>query len=205
MRATLDKLISWAGVLLAVVLLIASGLLFWASTFVGNQVHDQLAAQKITMPTSQTGLADLPKSDQAALSQYAGQQMTTGPQARAYADHFIAVHLGEAGSGKTYSEISGQYLQQCSDPATASTKACEDLGALRQTMFQGETLRGLLLYGFAFATIGTIAGYAAWVSLIAAIALGLLVGFGFWHARHVPAEEPAGTVVAAGTAPGAQV
>ena len=57
MRATLDRLISIGGLLLTVVLLVAGGLLVWANTFIGNQVHDQLAAQKITMPTADTGLA----------------------------------------------------------------------------------------------------------------------------------------------------
>lgn len=204
MRATLDKLISWTGVLLTVVLLIASGLLFYASSFIGNQVTDQLSAQKITMPTSQTGLADLPKADQNALSQYAGEPMTTGPQAKAYADHFIAVHLREAAGGKTYSEVSGQYLAQCSDPAKAASASCQKLSGLRQTMFMGTTLRGLLLYGYAFATMGTIAGYGGWVSLIAAVLLGILVGFGFWHARRSRDEVPTATLVAAGTATGAQ-
>jgi hypothetical protein len=204
MRATLDRLISWAGVLLTVVLLIASGLLFYASSFVGNQVNDQLSAQKITMPTTQTGLADLPKADRDVLAPYAGQPMTTGPQAKAYANHFIAVHLREAAGGQTYSQVSGQYLAQCSDPAKAGSAACQKLGGLRQTLFMGTTLRGLLLYGYAFATIGTIAGYAGWVSLIAAVVLGILVGFGFWHSRRSRGEV-SDTDVAVGTATGAQV
>lgn len=54
----------------------------------------------------------------------------------------------------------GQYLQQCSDPAAAESADCQKLNGQRQTLFQGDTLRGLLLYGFAFATIGSIAGYA---------------------------------------------
>ena len=130
MRATLDKLISWIGLLLVVILLVAGGLLTWASTFIDNQVTDQLGAQHVTMPTSQTGLSDLPAADQAALKQYSGQQLTTGAQAKAYANHFIAVHLQGIGGGKTYSEISGQYIQQCTtDPKAAATKACTDLGS----------------------------------------------------------------------------
>jgi hypothetical protein len=184
MRATLDKVISWAGLLLVAVLLVAGGLLTWASLFIGNQVHDQLADQHITMPTTQTGLADLPAADRAALEQYAGEQLTTGPQAKAYANHYIAVHMNEAAKGQTYSEVSGQYIQQCaSDPEAAATKTCQDLASLRQTMFMGDTLRGLLLYGYAFATIGTIAGIAAIVSFAAAGLLAVLVAFGFWHAR----------------------
>src|SRR4051812_38327231 len=158
MRATLDKLISGAGLLLAVLLLAGGGLLSWAHSFIGDQVNTQLTEQHITMPTEQTGLSALPKADQAALSQYAGQALTTGPQAKAYADHFIAVHLSEASGGKSYAEVSGQYIGQCSDPKAAATQACTDLAGLKATMFQGSTLRGLLLYGYAFATMGTIAG-----------------------------------------------
>ncbi len=163
--------------------------------FIGNQVNDQLGAQHITMPTSATGLSELPASDQAALKQYAGQQMTTGPQAKAYANHYIAVHMSEASGGKSYSEVSGQFIQQCSDPKAAATKACQDLGGLRQTMFMGSTLRGLLLYGYAFATIGTITSIGAIVAFIGSGLLFLLAGLGFWHSRR------AGQNVAAGTQP----
>jgi len=183
MRATLDKLISGAGLLVAIVLLIGGGLLTWASTFIGDQVNTQFSEQHITMPTNDTGLSALPKADQAALAKYAGQPLTTGPQAQAYANHYIAVHMSEASGGKTYSEVSGQYIGQCSDPKAAATKACTDLGSLRQTMFMGSTLRGLLLYGYAFATIGTIAGIGAIVAYVGAAFLFLLAGLGFWHSR----------------------
>src|SRR5262245_58487968 len=169
MRATLDKLISWGGLLLAAVLLIDGGLLTWANQFIGNEVHDQLAAQNITMPTDKTGLADLPQADQDALAPYAGQPMTTGAQAQAYADHYIAVHLEGVADGQTYSEVSGQYISQCtSDPKAAATPECQTLSGQRQTLFMGETLRGLLLYAYAFATMGTIAGYAAITAFVAA-------------------------------------
>src|SRR6478735_2565901 len=112
-RSTLDRLISWAGMLLGLVLLVAGGLLTWGYFFITDEVHDQLAAQKITMPTDKTGLADLPPDDRAALEPYAGEQMTTGKQAQAYADHYIAVHLGGVADGKTYSEVSNEYIAQC--------------------------------------------------------------------------------------------
>jgi hypothetical protein len=200
MRATLDKLISGAGLLLAVVLLIGGGLLTWAHTFIGDQVNTQLSEQHITMPTDQTGLSALPKADQAALAKYAGQPLTTGPQAKAYADHFIAVHLSEASGGKSYAEVSGQYIGECSTPKAAATKACTDLAGLKQTMFQGSTLRGLLLYGYAFATMGTIAGIGAIVTFVGAAFLLLLAGLGFWHSRRkghdVAAEsQPVGALV----------
>ena len=40
MRSAFDKLISWTGLALAAVLLAAGGLLTWANTFIGDQVHD---------------------------------------------------------------------------------------------------------------------------------------------------------------------
>jgi len=194
MRATLDKLISWFGLLLAVILVVAGGLLTWASTFIDDEVTSQLGAQHITMPTTETGLSDLPASDQAALKEFAGQKLTTGPQARAYADHYIAVHMNEASGGKTYSEVSGQYIQQCaSDPKAAATQGCTDLAQLRQTMFMGDTLRGLLLYGYAFATMGTIAGYGAIAAFIGAALMLLLAGIGFWHSRRAAEDVAAGT------------
>jgi hypothetical protein len=197
MRATLDRLISIGGLLLAVVLLVAGGLLVWANQFIGNQVHDQLAAQKITMPTEQTGLADLPAEDKAALEPYAGQQMTTGKQAQAYADHYIAVHLDEAAGGKTYAEVSGEYIAQCSDPKAAQSADCQTLAGQKATLFQGETLRGLLLYAYAFATIGTIAGYAAIAAFVGAVLFLVLGVLGLLHARRAREREAtAGTPTA---------
>ena len=191
MRSTLDRLISWTGLLLAAVLVIAGGLLMWAHNFIGDEVNTQLSSQHITMPSSETGLSDLPAADQDALKQYAGQKMTTGAQAKAYADHYILVHMNEASQGKTYSEVSGQFIQQCSDPKAAATADCQQLGGLRQTLFMGSTLRGLLLYGYAFATIGTIAGIASWVSFAGALVLLVLAGLGLSHARRVgTAESP---------------
>ncbi|MGZ4454764.1 MAG: hypothetical protein ACXVEH_13650 [Nocardioides sp.] len=184
MRSALDKLISGAGFLLVAVLLIAGGLLTWANVFIGNQVHDQLAQQHITMPAK----ADLETRGQHdALDKYAGQALTTGPQAKAYADHYIAVHMDAMAGGKTYSEVSGQYLA-LSDAQKASPDG-QALGQLRQTMFMGDTLRGLLLYGYAFATIGTIALYAAIASFVGAGLLLVLSLLGLRHARRT-SEAP---------------
>lgn len=190
MRATLDRLISVGGILLAAVLLAGGGLATWASVFIGDEVHNELSAQMITMPTDQTGLASLPAADKAALEPYAGQPMTTGAQAKAYADHFIAVHLSEVAGGKTYSQVSGAYTSQCSTADAATSSTCQSLASQRSTLFQGETLRGLLLYGFAFATVGTIAGYAAIACYVGAVVLVALALLGFRHARRVRTVEP---------------
>jgi hypothetical protein len=178
MRATLDKLISWTGLLLAVVLIVAGGLLTWASSFIGDQVHDQLAMQGITMPAKDSLET---KAQHDALDKYAGQQLTTGPQAKAFADQYILVHMNAASDGRTYEDVSGEFIQ-LSDEEKASPEG-QQLAQLRQTLFMGDTLRGLLLYGYAFATIGTIAGYAAIVSFVGAGVLLLLGLVGLVHAR----------------------
>ena len=196
MRSAFDKLLSWTGLALAVVLLAAGGLLTWASVFIGDQVHDQLTMQGITMPEGEA-LAGLPEADAAALEEFAGSPMDTGPEARAYADHYILVHMNEASDGRTYSEVSGEFVQ-LSDADKASAEG-QALGQLRQTLFMGSTLRGLLLYGAAFATMGTIAGIGAIVAFIAGGALLVLVGLGFWHARR--AEQTAERSVPAGAVP----
>ncbi|GAA4698033.1 hypothetical protein [Nocardioides conyzicola] len=190
MRSTLDKLVSVTGLALAAVLLIAGGLLTWANTFIGDQVHDQLSMQGITMPEGDA-LAALPKADANALKEYAGSPMDTGPEAKAYANHYILVHMNAASDGQTYNEVSGQYVGM-TDEQKASPEG-QALGGLRQTLFMGNTLRGLLLYGYAFATIGTIAGIAAYVSFAGALALLVLVGLGLWHARRVQVSESTGT------------
>ena len=180
MRSAFDKLISWTGLLLAAVLLAAGGLLLWANTFIGDQVHDQLTMQDITMPEGDA-LQGLPAADKKVMEQYAGSALDTGPEAKAYADHYILVHMDEASGGRTYEDVSGEYVQM-SDAEKASPEG-QALGQLRQTLFMGNTLRGLLLYGYAFATMGTIAGVGAIVAFVSGVALLVLVGLGVGHAR----------------------
>ena len=183
MRSAFDKLISWTGLALAAVLLLAGGLLTWANAFIGDQVHDQLSMQGITMPEGEA-LSGLPQADAEALKSYAGSPLDTGAEAKAFADHYILVHMNEASGDRTYEEVSGEFMQMSADK-TANPDEVAALGQLRQTLFMGNTLRGLLLYGYAFATIGTIAGIAAVVSFVGAGALLVLVALGLWHARRV--------------------
>ena len=180
MRSSFDKLISWTGIVVAVVLLFAGGLLVWASSFATQNVHDQLKAQQITMPVAE---ALTTPAQKAALGQYAGQDLTTGAQAKAYADNYIQVHMDEASGGKTYSQISGEFMAASkADPTAQATK---DLGDLRQTLFMGTTLRGMLLNAYAFATLGTIAMWAAIASFIGAAVMLALGVLGLRHAHKV--------------------
>jgi len=176
-RKFVDKIASSTGLLLAVVLLLAGGLLTWGANFTNEQVKTQLAAQHITFPPAGSGaITSLPAADQPFIAKYAGQQMLTGRQAEVYADHFIKVHLGEIGGGKTYSEASAAAMAAPNDAKLAGVVA---------TLFKGETLRGLLLYGYAFWQIGQIAMYAALVAYLGGILFLLLAMLGFMHARRV--------------------
>ena len=186
MRSAFDKLISWTGVAMAGVLLVAGGLLTWAHNFIGDQVNEQLTNQAITMPEGDA-LASLPKADAEALKPYAGSALDTGPEAKAFANHYIAAHMDAMAGGKTYEEVSGEYIQM-SDEQKASDEG-QALAGLRQSMFMGNTLRGLLLYGYAFATIGTIAGIAAWAAFGGATLIIILVALGMRHARRAKQKE----------------
>ena len=140
-----------------------AGFAFWGSNFATSQVHDQLSAQRVFFPAAGTAaLTSLPAADAAAMSVYAGEQMTTGPQAETYADHFIAVHLGEIAGGKTYSEVSAA---STADPTNTN------LAGQVQTLFRGETLRGLLLNSYGWWQIGQYAFYAAIGLAVATLAV----------------------------------
>ena len=181
MRKTMDKLVSWTGLIVAVVLLVAGGLLTWASNFVADNVKQQFSAQNITMPVA----AAFPKGQEKYLAPYAGQPLENGQQAKAYADHYILAHMNAQSGGKTYSQVSGEFMAMAKDPGADKAEVAK-MGELRQTLFMGNTLRGLLLYGYAFDTIGRIAGYAAIGAFVGA---GLMLVLGLMGLRHA-AREP---------------
>ena len=187
-RKTFDTLISTAGLVMAAVLLAASGLLLWAHTFVSDNVRTQLAAEKIFFPKAGSdGLND--PAIKPYLSKYAGQQLVNGDQAKAYADHFIAVHLKGISGGKTYSELSAQAQAAPTDTVLAGKVA---------TVFKGETLRGLLLNAYAFGTMAKVAFIGFWIALGSGLGFLVLGALGVVHARrtaydvalHVPGWHP---------------
>ena len=98
------------------------------------------------------------------------------------------VHNQEIGGGKSYAQLSAAAMAL--PKGSAAYSAAE---AKVQTVFQGTTLRGLLLEAYAFGTFGQIALVAAIVSFILASIMLLLTLFGLLHFRRVPedAEFPA--------------
>jgi len=169
-----------AGFAVAVILLAAGGLLLWGSTYVHNTVQGQLAAQQIFFPPKAAFAhpvagTEITPSMIPSVSQYAGQQLLTGQQAEAYADHFIAVHVTDMSGGKTYSQLSAESIAQ---PNNAK------LAGLVATVFKGETLRSMLLNAYGWWKVSQI----TYIAAIVAFALGglaLLASlFGLTIGRH---------------------
>jgi hypothetical protein len=193
-RKTLDILFSAGGVLLAGLLLVFGVVLTSNANFANNYVHDQLAQQKIFFKTADTLTAEEKKSG--CLVQYAGQQLLTGKQAECYANDFIGLHLKSVAGGKTYAELGTvqsqlqaqvTQAQKTNDPnLPALQKQYTDLTQARDTVFKGETLRGLLLTSYGFSEFGAKAATGATIAYLGAALLALLSIAGFVHALVTP-------------------
>ena len=159
-----SRLTALVGFAAAAILLVAGGLLLWGSTYVHNTVQSQLAEQQISFPP-QAAFAhpkaggEITPSMIPSVSQYAGQQLLTGQQAEAYADHFIAVHIANMAGGKTYSQLSAASLAQPNNVKLAGVVA---------TVFKGETLRSMLLNAYGWWKVSQI----TYIAAIASFALG---------------------------------
>jgi len=161
------------------VLVVLGGLAVYGGNFGRNSVRDRLLPEKVTFAP----YAEMSPQEQARLGQYAGQQVTTGPQAEAFA-RYIAGHLAEVNDGKTYAETSAAARVEGLDPKTAA-----ELQAKADVLFKGETLRSIMLNAYGWWTVATIALYAGWFMIAAGIALGVLAILGFIHARRIGRRE----------------
>jgi len=185
-RRTIDLVLIGFGVVAAIVFAAAGGLLMWGSNFAQAYVHDELSSQNITFSDA----ASLRDDGRADLVGFAGQQVTTGSEAEAYAS-LIATHMQGIADGKTYSQIDDRGAAQAVTDAQNAGASPDEIAELqatanqlkgqRDTLFKGETLRGLLLTSFAWATVGTVAGIAAWVAFAGAAVMIALVIAGIFH------------------------
>lgn len=174
-RSTVDRVVSFIGLFIAIGLVFLAAALFWAHDFIHGQVTEQLSAQKITFPAEESAsFKALEAEDQKAIKPFAGQALTTGAGAEAFANNYIAAHLRNTGGGKTYSELSEESR---ANPSDTTLKAKVD------TMFKGETLRGVLLNAYAFDTMALVAKIIAYGAVVMSILLALLAILGFQHAR----------------------
>lgn len=173
-RLVLDRVFILLGTAMVAVLVIVGGLSWYGYHFATTMVRDELSEQKIYFPAKGSeAINALPEADRKEVSKYAGQQLVNGAQAKVYADNYIHVHLQKIAGGKTYAEISTAAQK---DPANAQ------LQAQKTTLFQGETLRGLLLgSGYSYWTFGMIAKIASIAAFVGAGVMALLVLLGLKH------------------------
>ncbi|PWR15886.1 hypothetical protein DKT69_08665 [Micromonospora sicca] len=195
-RRTLDLLFSIGGLGLAVLLLVVGIVLTTNANFANTYVHDQLGAQHISFKPADTLTDEEKKSD--CLREYAGQALTTGKQAECYANEFIGLHLTAIGGGKTYADLGGpqtalkEQVAQAEQTRAANLadlqKQLADVTAQRETVFKGETLRGLLLTSYGFSEFGRKAEQGALAMYLGAALLLLLSLAGLVHAFRTPAS-----------------
>ena len=189
-RRRIDHLLIGAGVLAAVVLAVAGGLLTWGSNFAEDYVSDELTAQNITFPPTEA-LVEEGRDD---LAEFGGEQVTTGEQAEAYAS-YIQGHVENTAGGLTYSEIPDRAARTALQEAIESGAPEDEIAQLEQeattlsqqrdTVFKGEMLRGTLLNAYAWSTMGQIAGIAATAAFAAAAVMVVLSAAGAMHLRKV--------------------
>jgi hypothetical protein len=187
-RRTIDKILIGFGVIAAMVFAVAGGLLTWGANFADDYVDDELSSQRVFFPDE----ASLREEGRDDLVKFADEQVTTGSEAEAYAS-YIAGHMEGIGGGKAYAEIDDRGAAQAvidaeeagaSEAEIAELQATADeLTAQRDSLFRGETLRGLLLTSYAWSTMGRIAAIAAWVAFTGAAVMATLVIAGTVHLR----------------------
>lgn len=187
-RKTFDKIVTSIGAALTVFLLVAAALLNWGATFANDSVKSQLENQNISFPAAEA----MPEATRAQLAKWAEQKVTTGEMARDYSDLYIWEHMKASavatiGKEATYSEVSGMYMGLVRGGSTDTAQIAK-LGELRQTLFMGNTLRGMLLEAYAFGTLGVIAGYGAIAALIGGILMLILTVAGIIHLRRTPED-----------------
>lgn len=195
-RRTLDAVLIAAGAVVTAALLVAGALLAWGAEFASDYVEDELSSQNIAFPPA----AALEEQGRTDLVDHAGQTVDSGAEAEAYAS-FIDGHLRDIADGATYAELGAPEREaraavqaavaEGADGATiAELRAEADaISAQRDTLFKGETLRGLLLSAFAWSTVGRIAGYAAVGAFVAGGVMLVLVLLGLRHSRRVARQR----------------
>jgi len=189
-RRTIDSVLIGFGVVAMAAFAVAGALLSWGHNFADDYVGRELSSQNITFPSA----TELTTEGRTDLVKFADQKLDTGKEAEGYAS-FINGHLAKIAGGATYADLGAT-----ESAAKADVKAAVDAGkpqatvdqlqakadgitAQRNTLFKGETLRGLLLSAYAWSTVGMIAGIAALGAYIAAAVMAVLVVLGIIHHR----------------------
>ena len=195
-RRTIDSILVTTGAVLTVALAVAGALLLWGSSFSDDYVGDELSSQNITFPPAEA-LAEEGRDD---LVEHGGEDVDTGSEAEAYAS-YIDGHLEAIADGATYADLGAPEREARAaveaarergadpDELTELQETATGITAQRDSLFKGETLRGLLLTAYAWSTVGQIAFYAAIGAFVAAVAMAVLTVLGFRHMTKLSKQE----------------
>jgi hypothetical protein len=187
-----------AGGIAVAILLVLLGFVFKTNAdFADSYVHDQLAEQKISF-TAAEFLSDEEKTS-TCLIENAGTPLDSGKKAECYANDYIGMHLKGIGGGETYATIGA--IQTKAKTALADATAAnasnvvelkaelDKITGQRESMFKGETLRGLLLTSYGFSIFGEKAALAGMLSFLGALVMLLASIAGFIHAFSTPKDK----------------
>ena len=191
-RSLIDKLISWAGAVVAFALVALGAAAIYGGSFALDNVRDRLEPQNISFGAT----SEMTAAEKAEVGSFAGQKVDTGTEAEAYS-RYIGLHLTEIGGGKTYAELGGplfaleaqiEEAQAAGKNTTAMEEELAGLTGQRETVFKGETLRAILLNAYGWWTVGQITLFAGLGMVVAGLILAVLVALGFRHARKAAAS-----------------
>ena len=198
-RRTLDMIFSAGGIAVAILLVLLGFVFKTNADFADSYVHDQLAEQKISF-TAAEFLSDEEKTS-SCLIENAGTPLDSGKKAECYANDYIGMHLKGIGGGETYATIGAIQTKAKTALADATAANASNVDVLkadldkitgqRETMFKGETLRGLLLTSYGFSIFGEKAALAGMLSFLGAIVMLLASIAGFIHAFSTPNDKVA--------------
>ena len=189
MRKMWDQIVSGAGAVVAVVLLMLGAVAIYGGTFGQDNVRDRLAPQNVTFPP----LEAMTPEEKTLVGDFAGTKVVDGPGAEAFSD-YIGLHLEETNEGKTYSETSSMARAE-----GLSEKEAAELSGMA-SLFKGETLRAMLLNAYGWWTVSSLVIFAGYDLLAAGAPLALLAIMGFLHARKTEPKTAAIPVTSAATA-----
>lgn len=174
-RSSWDRIVSGAGAVVAVVLIVLGAAAIYGGWFGRDNVRDRLEPQNIAFPPA----AAMTPEERAEVGDFAGQTVDTGVEAEAFS-RYIGGHLEGINEGKTYSETSAAAREEGLDPEVAA-----ELQGKADSLFKGETLRSILLNAYGWWTVATITLWAGAAAVVGGVVLGILAILGFRHARRV--------------------
>lgn len=181
--------------------LVVGGIALGLGRFVQDNIRNELSVQQISFSPE----AQLSDEERAipGLVDNAGQQVTTGNQARIYSE-LIALHMGESAESAGYPDAAyatlGGVQRELRAAVAAATEAGDETALaeaqeqlttvtnLRNTMLTGSNLRGNLLSAYGWDNVGT--GVTAAGAFILVLAVVFFVLFFYeWRRGHLPPTE----------------